>query len=228
MTGISVLDWYDATAQALLGLWQGFLNFIPELVGALIIFIVGWIISAAVGRLISDVLKRAKFNQIFERGGWRKAMERAEIKVDPSGFVGAIFKWVLVIVFLLAAVEVLGLTEFAGFVRDVLGYLPNVIVATLIFVAAVIIADIVEKLLRVAVEGAEVGYGHVVGVIVRWSIWIFAIIAILVQLGISRLLLQTVFTGLVAFLVLAGGLAFGLGGKDVAGEILRDFRNKMR
>lgn len=228
MNAFSVLDWYAVTMNALLGLWAGFLGFLPELVGALIVFLIGWAISVGVGRLVSDLLKRAKFNQIFERGGWKKALEKAEIKVDPSGFVGAVFKWVLVLVFLMAAVEILGFTQFTIFLQSVLAYLPNVIVASLIFVAAVIIADITEKILRAAVEGAQVGYGQVVGAIVRWSIWTFASIAILVQLGVAPMLLQTLFTGLVAFLVLAGGLAFGLGGKETAGEIVRDLRNRMR
>lgn len=228
MTTFSVVDWYAVTVRALFDLWEGFLGFIPELIGALIVFLIGWVIAVAVGRLVSDVLKKIKFNQIFDRGGWKRALEKAEIKVDPSGFVGAVFKWVLVIVFLLAAVEILGFTQFAIFLQSVLAYLPNVIVASLIFVVAVIIADIVEKIMRAAVEGAQVGYGNIVGIIVRWSIWTFALIAILVQLGVAPGLLQTLFTGLVAFLVLAGGLAFGLGGKEVAGEILREFRSKMR
>ena len=198
------------------------------MVGALVIFVIGWFISVGVGRLVADILKRLKFNQIFERGSWRQALEKAEVKVDPSGFIGAIFKWVLVIVFLMAAVDVLGLTQLAVFIKDVLAYLPNVLVASLIFVVAVIIADIVEKVLRAAVESTQVGYGHMVGVIVRWSIWIFAIIAILTQLGIAPVLLQTLFTGLVALVVIAGGLAFGLAGKDVAGQWLQDMQRKLR
>tara|TARA_Y100000310_G_scaffold92577_1_gene90229 strand:- start:184 stop:861 length:678 start_codon:yes stop_codon:yes gene_type:complete len=223
-----ILDWYAITIQSLQDLWQGFIGFLPALVGALVIFVIGWFISVGVGRLVADILKRLKFNQIFERGSWRQALEKAEVKVDPSGFIGAIFKWVLVIVFLMAAVDVLGLTQLAVFIKDVLAYLPNVLVASLIFVVAVIIADIVEKVLRAAVESTQVGYGHMVGVIVRWSIWIFAIIAILTQLGIAPVLLQTLFTGLVALVVIAGGLAFGLAGKDVAGQWLQDMQRKLR
>ena len=223
-----ILDWYAITIQSLQDLWQGFIGFLPALVGALVIFVIGWFISVGVGRLVADILKRLKFNQMYERGSWRQALEKAEVKVDPSGFIGAIFKWVLVIVFLMAAVDVLGLTQLAVFIKDVLAYLPNVLVASLIFVVAVIIVDIVEKVLRAAVESTQVGYGHMVGVIVRWSIWIFAIIAILTQLGIAPVLLQTLFTGLVALVVIAGGLAFGLAGKDVAGQWLQDMQRKLR
>lgn len=223
-----ILDWYAVTIQALQDLWQGFIGFLPELIGALVIFVIGWFISVGVGRLVADILKRVKFNQIFERGNWKQALERAELKVDPSGFIGGIFKWVLVIVFLLAAVEVLGLTQLAEFIKDVLAYLPNVLVAALIFVVAVIIADLSEKVLRAAVESTQVGYGHMVGIIVKWSIWVFAVISILTQLGIAPVLLQTLFTGLVALIVLAGGLAFGLAGKDVAAQWLQDMNRRLR
>ena len=139
-----------------------------------------------------------------------------------------IIKWILVIVFLLAAVEILGLAQFAGFLGGVLGYLPNVIVAALIFVVTVIVVDIVEKVVRAAVESIKVGYGQMVSVVVKWSIWFFAILAILYQLGVARPFMETLFTGLVAMLVISLGLAFGLGGKDVATEILQDLRRKLR
>jgi len=223
-----ILDWYAITLESLQDLWQGFLGFLPSVVGALLIFFIGWVISVAVGKLVGDILKRLNFNKIFEKGNWDEALAKADIKVDASAFIGSIFKWSLVIVFLLASVEVLGLTQLAGFLKDVLAYLPNVVVASLIFVVAVIIADISEKVLRALVETTQVGYGHMVGVIVRWSIWIFALIAILMQLGIAPMLLQTLLTGIVALIVIAGGLAFGLGGKDMASEILQDLRKKLR
>lgn len=223
------IDWAEITIQSLQGLWEGFIVFIPELIGALLVFIVGWFVAVGVGRLVADLLKRARFNDAFESGGWKHALERAELQVDPAGFIGAIFKWVLVIVFLLAAVDILGMTAFSDWLKDdVLGYLPNVLVATLIFVVTVIIADIAQRLVRAGVEGAQVGYGQAAGMIAKWSIWIFALIAILTQLGIATEMLQTLFTGLVAMIALAGGLAFGLGGKEVAGEILSDLKTKLK
>ncbi len=223
-----ILDWYEVTLQSLLSMWQGFLSFIPSIVGALVVFLLGWMVSVAIGAVVSDILKRLKFNDALERGGWKKAMEKADLKVDPAGFIGGIVKWMLVIVFMMASVEILGLSQFAIFLQDVLGYLPNVVVAALIFVAAVIISDILEKVLRTLVEGTQVGYGSLVSVIVRWSIWIFALIAILLQLRVAPFLLQTLLTGIVALIVLAGGIALGLGGKDVAAEFLQDLRRKFR
>lgn len=223
-----VLDWYSVTLSALQDLWQAFLGFIPVILGAIIIFVIGWFISVGIGRLITEILKKIRFNQIFEKGNWDEALAKADIKVDASGFIGAIVKWVLVIVFLLAAVEVLGLSEFAGFLKSVLDYLPNVIVAALIFVVTVIVVDIVEKIVRATVESIKVGYGQMVSAVIKWSLWFFAILAILYQLGVARPFMETLFTGLVGVLVISLGLAFGLGGKDVAAEILQDMKRKLK
>ena len=224
-----VLDWIDVTIQALQNLWQGFLSFIPVLFGAVIVFIIGWFFSVGVGKLVAEVLKKLKLNQIFEKGAWRNALEKAEIKVDASAFVGAVVKWILIVVFLLAAVEILGLVQFAIFLKGVLGYLPNVIVAVLIFVVTVIVVDIVEKIVRAAVEGIKVGSGQIVSAVVKWSIWVFAILAILTQLRFEAAdwifeLIKIVFMGIVLIAV----VAFGLGGRDMAAEILQDLRKKLK
>jgi len=223
-----VQTWAETTTYALQNLWQGFLSFIPTLIGAIIVFIIGWFIAIGIGKLIAEILTRIKFNQLFEKTGWKEALEKAELKVNAAEFVGAIVKWVLVIVFLLAAVEILGFVQFAAFLKSALAYLPNVIVAALIFVVTVIVVDIVEKIVRAAVEGVKIGYGHLVSVIVKWSIWIFAILAILHQLGIARPFMETLFTGFVAMLVISLGISFGLGGKEVAAEILQDLRKRLK
>ena len=223
-----VQTWAQITTYALQNLWQGFLTFIPTLIGAIIVFIIGWFISVGIGKLVAEVLIRIKFNKLFEKTGWKQALEKAELKVNAAEFIGAIAKWVLVIVFLLAAVEILGFVQFASFLKSILAYLPNVIVATLILVVTVILVDIVEKVVRTAVEGVKVGYGHLVSVMIKWSIWIFAVLAILHQLGIARPFMETLFTGFVAMLVISLGIAFGLGGKDVAAEILQDLKKKLQ
>ena len=220
--------WAEATILALQNLWQSFLVFLPQLLGAIIVFLIGWTFSIGVGKLIAEILNRLKFDKLFKKAGWATALEKADLKVNASAFFGGIVKWILVIVFLLVAVEILGFVEFAAFVKSVLAYLPNVVVAALIFAVTVILVDIVEKVVRSTVEGIKIGYGQVVSMIVKWSIWTFSMLAILYQLGIARPFMETLFQGLVYTLVISFGLAFGLGGKDVAAEILRDIRNKLR
>ncbi|MFA5272159.1 MAG: hypothetical protein WC412_07495 [Candidatus Omnitrophota bacterium] len=223
-----ITDWLDVTLEALKDLWQGFIIFVPKLIGALLVFIIGWLIAVIVGKIIAEVLRKLQFNKLFEKGGMREALQKAELKVDASEFIGVIFKWVFVIVFLSVAVEILGLTQFSMFLNSILDYLPNVIVAVLIFVVAVIITDMLEKIVRAAVESVKVGYGGIVAAIVRWSLWIFATFAILYQLNIAKDLIQTLLQGVVWFFVIAGGIAFGWGGKDVASDLLSEIKRKLQ
>jgi len=223
------------TYDALVGIWPdlviGLINGLLILIVALLVLTIGWLISAGIGQLVTRILNALRFNQYFEKAGWKEALEKAEIKMDATAFVGGIFKWIAFIIVLTIVAEILGLVQFATLLDRILGYLPNVIVAVFIFVAAVIIAEILEKIVRTAVEGTKVGYGALAGVIVKWSIWVFAILAILRQLLVVPDLISTVFNaliyGVVALLVISFGIAFGLGGKDVAAEILRDLKRKL-
>lgn len=221
-------EWMLITYQELQNVWLGFLEFIPKLILAIIIFLIGWIVAIALERVIVGILNRLKFNRLFEKAGWKEALEKAEFKVNPAEFIGAIFKWILVIVFLLIAVEILGLVQFAAFLKSVINWLPNLVVAVAIFVVAAIASDILGKITIASLEKVKVGYSQVAGKIVKWSVWTFALLAILFQLGVARPLIETFFTGLMAGLALAFGIAFGLGGKDFAGELLANLRQRIR
>jgi len=222
------LDWYEVTLRALQDAWQAFLIFIPNLAGALLVFVIGWFVAIWGGKIVTEILNRLNINRLFEKDGWKTALERADLKVNVSEFLGAIVKWILMIVFLTAAVEILGLVQFAGFLTDILGYLDNVVVAALIFVVTVVVVDIVVKIIVATGEGAKFVHSRLAGEIAKWAIWIFAILAILHQLGIAQPLIEILFTGVVAVLVISCGLAFGLGGKETAAEILNELRKKLR
>ena len=225
---MTISDWDLTIIQPFL---QQLIAFIAHFLLAVIIFIIGYLISIGIGKLIAELLKSVKFNKLFEKEGWKRALQRANVEVNPSEFIGAIFKWVFVIVFLLAAVDVLGLTSFAGFLAQVLAYLPNVIVAVLVFVVAIVISDIVEKVVRATVERLKVGYGYIASSIVKWAIWVFTFFLILDQLLPASLFVKTIYTsiiyGTVAALSLGIGLAIGLGGKDTAARIIADLHRKI-
>jgi len=223
-----VQDWADITVEGLQNLWMGFLSFVPVLLGAIIVFVIGWFFAVLIGKIVTEILKKLKFNQIFEKGNWKAAMEKAEIKVDASGFIGAIVKWVLIIVVLQIAVGILGWTDFAVLLGKVIDYLPNVIVAALIFVVAVVVADILQKVVVAAAEGANFTYTRFAGAIVRWAIWVFAILAILRQLVIAPGLVEILFSAIVYGVVAVFVIAFGLGGKDMATEMLRELKGKLK
>lgn len=223
-----IINWIDITTIALVNFWQGFLGFLPSLIGAIIFFIFGYFIAVWVGRIIAKILRKLKINNVFEKGTWKEALEKADLKADIAGFLGIITQWILVVVTLKISVEILGWFTFAMFLEDIVAYLPRIFVAALIFVVAAIIADIVEKIVKAGVEGIKTGYGRTIGVILKWSIWVFAALAILHQLGIAAVFMETIFFGIVAMLAIAFGLAFGFGGKDVAAEILQDLKRELK
>jgi len=221
-------EWYITTYDSLLGLWKGFLNFIPSLLAAIIVFVIGWFIAEVIGKIVARILKVLKLNQIFDRANWKEALEAAEIKVNISEFIGGICKWVLVIVFLSASVEILGLKGFADLLHQLIAWLPNLIVAVAIFVVAVIVADILNRLIKASVQKIGLKYGGFLSTLVRWAIYIFAIVAILGQLRIEMASwIADILKIAVAGVVLAGALAFGLGGKDAAAKLIEDLKKKI-
>jgi len=221
-------DWFLSTIQPFL---QQLITFVATLVLAVIVFIVGYLISVAIGKIVTEVLKSLRFNKLFEKEGWSKAFKTANIDVHPAEFIGAIVKWVFVIVSLLVAVDILHLAQFGMILTQVLDYLPNVIIAALIFVVAVVISDIIEKVVRLAVERMKVGYGYVAASIVRWAIWIFTIFLVLDQLLPNSVLIQTLYMaivyGFVGSVALGVAIAIGLGGKETAASIIEDMHKKV-
>lgn len=219
--------WGDVIVASLQQVWASVANFVPLLIGAVVVFIIGWIIAVSLGKLVEQILRALKIDHLLSKLEVESTIERAGWKLNSGAFLGGLVKWFLIIVFLLAAVNILGLTQVSDFLRDVLLYIPNVVVAALILIIAALVSVTVERLVRGSVEAA--GYkGSLVGIVARWAIWVFALVAALLQLGIATTLLQTVVTGLVAALAIAFGLSFGLGGKDAAAAFIEKVRGELR
>lgn len=217
----------QATVDTLIQIWENFLSSLASVIPAVIVFTIGWFVAVIIGSTIAKILKQVKFNNLLEKGGWKKAMDRAEVNIDPAEFIGGIIKWVIVITFLMVSVEMLGSVQFANFLREILAYIPNVLIALLIFIVTVVVVDILTKLVKTSVEKSGVKYTNYATVLVRWSLWTFAIIIILEQLGIAESFMQILFSGVIATLTISLGLAFGLGGKDVARELLEKVKNQV-
>ncbi len=215
--------WGDVIVASLQQSWAAVANFVPLFVGAVVIFVIGWVVASALGRLVAEVVKALRVDTLLNQLEVEKALERGGMRLNSGAFIGALVKWFLIIVFLLAAANILGLGEVSDFLRQVLFYIPNVVVAALILVIALKVAEVVERAVRASADAAGMR-GAPVGVMARWAIWVFAVIAALLQLGVATILLQTVVTGLIAMLALAFGLAFGLGGKEAASSWLERMR----
>lgn len=218
----SIGNWSGSIVNSLTDLWAQFMSFLPNLLAALVVFIVGWIIAVAVGRLIEKILVVLRINQNFENiKGLKDASARAGLKINIPRLLGEIVKWFLLIVTLLAATDILGLEEVSFFLRSVLAYIPNVVVAALILVIAFILANFVYRTVLASVSAAGFTSGGMVAALCKWAIIIFALFAALIQLEVAAPLIQTFLTAFFAMLALAGGLAFGLGGKEMATKWLK-------
>lgn len=220
--------WADVLAASFQNLFYGIVAFIPNLLIAVIIFIIGWLVGAALGRLVAQVINSLRVDQALKHAGVERVLDRAGFALNSGAFVGMLVKWFFIIVFLVAALDVLGLTEVTIFLRGVvLSYIPQVIVAVLILLAAAVIAEAVERVVTGAARAANLNAANLLGTVARWAIWIFAILAALDRLGISPLV-QTLFTGVVVALSLAFGLAFGLGGQAAAARYLDRVREEIK
>lgn len=216
--------WADVTVQSFQVLWGGFISFLPKFIGAIIIFLIGWAIAIGLQRLFEQIFKVLKVDPLLEKLGVGKSLEKAGFKLHTGAWVGLIVKWFLIIVFLMAATEIIGLGEVTNYLKSVLYYIPNVFVAALIMIVAVWAANVLQKVIMVSVSATNIKAANLSASLTKWSIMIFGLLAALMQLGIAPSLIQTIVTGLVAMLAIAGGVAFGLGGKDIAGDILGKFR----
>lgn len=212
--------WGDVIVASLQQAWGAVAGFVPLFIGAVIVFIIGWIVAVALGTLVEQVVRALKVDALLQKLELERTLERAGVRLNSGVFIGALVRWFIIIVFLLAAVNILGLSQVSDFLRQVLLYIPNVVVAALILVVALKVAEVVERASRSSVEAAGLRGSAVIGVMARWAIWIFAVVAALLQLGIATVLIQTLITGLVAMLALAFGLAFGLGGRDAAASFI--------
>lgn len=213
--------------QALQGAWEEILLFLPNLLAAIVIFVIGWFVAMWIGKLIAGILNKLQFDALFEKTGWKEALSNADLKVEPSAFIGAVSKWILVIVFLMIVTDIMGWVAFAGLLASIVAWMPNLVVAIIIMVVAIIIADIVEKLVKVPTKKMGVSSVNFLGTMVKWAIYIFAALAVLLQLGVTPKIVEVLIMGFVGTLTLALGLSFGLGGKDAAARMIEEARRKM-
>lgn len=220
-----ISEWGVQLGGAFTGIGVQAVSFLTQLVLAIVIFIAGWVVGSVLCDVVSKIVKAIKVDAILESAGAKSLVNKAGFNLDAGAFLGGLVKWFIIIVFLVAALDVLKLEAVTAFLSNVvLGYIPQVIVAALILIVAAVLADLSQKVLTGGARALESKSAGFVGGIARWSIWVVAILAALNQLGIAGGMMTTLFTGLVAMLAIAGGLAFGLGGKDAAARYIEKLR----
>jgi len=221
-------SWLVNYQEAARDLWLGTAAFVPKFIVAIVILIVGWVIGGIVDKVIAQVIRSLKIDNILKSAKFDQLLNKAGFNLDTGRFVGGLVKWFIIVVFLVASLDVLGLSQVNSFLQQVvLLYLPKVIVAALIILAAAVIADVVEKLVVGAAKAAEVKSANFAGKVSRWAIWIFAIMAALSQLNILESFVNTLFMGIVVAISLALGLSFGLGGQEAAARFIEKVKGEI-
>jgi hypothetical protein len=221
-------SWPDVFVSASQNLVQGFFSFIPSFLGAIIIFAVGWALAVMVGRAIEHLLIVLKVDRLFKEVGTERLLNKIGFKLRIGRFFGEIVRWFIVIAFLIPSLEVLGLSEINDFLRnDILGYLPHIFVAALVLIIASYVSDALHVFIEGSAKAVNSRASRMAATIARWAIWVFAIIIALSELGIAEQFMNALFIGIVAMLSLAGGLAFGIGGKDAAAKAINQMSDNL-
>ncbi|OGG38024.1 hypothetical protein A2116_00995 [Candidatus Jorgensenbacteria bacterium GWA1_49_17] len=220
-----IQDWVSVIVGSLQNLWVAAVGVLGDIVGALIVLIVGLIVASGLGALVERVIAAVKLDKLLMSLGIEEYFERAGISINSGKFLGRLVYWFLVVVFLLAATDILGLFTLSSFLRDVAAFIGrNVIGAVLIMLAAVVVGNFLRNVVKASVKSAKLHAASFLGSLTWWAIVIFGFFAALSQLGIAVSILNSIVTGFVAMLAIAGGIAFGLGGKDYAMHLIGKLR----
>lgn len=223
-----IQTWADVLTASFQSLWYGVVATIPNIIVAVIIFVVGWLIGSAFGKVVEQVVKSLKLDAALKNTGLNTVVERAGFTLNIGMFLGMLIQWFIIIGFLVASLDVLGLTQVNEFIRDaVLSYVPQVIVAVLFILVGALLAELARDVVTGAARAAEVKSAGFAGTVARYAIWIFAILAALDQLQVASAFVQTLFTGIVVAISLALGLAFGLGGQEAAARYIEKVKQDM-
>lgn len=221
-------DWLSITTDAWTTIWDRFVNFLPNLIGAAIILIVGWIVGSVVAVIIDRFFRLVGLQALFEKAKVEEILKKANADKDATALLAAVAKWIIYLVAFISAANALKLSDVAVFLNNVLAYVPSVIIAMAILLIGLVLAHFLATVVRGSVNSAGLGFADTSALLVRWSIIIFAFLAALTQLGIAASMINTLFVGIVALLAIAGGLAFGLGGQKAAGEWIDEVKKELK
>ena len=223
---LAVLEWDNLVAEPVRQMLTKILAYLPILLGALVILIVGWIIARVIRGTIDWLLKVVRFDKLADKAGVSEILRKGDLKISAREVVSGIVYWLIIIMVLVMAVDALGLPKASDVLAGLFAYVPNVIAALLVLVVAMFLASFVSGIVRTAAGNANLPKPEIFASISRWAIIIFAATVSLEQLGIASLLVTATFNIILGGICLALALAFGLGGKDVAAKYLEELKKR--
>lgn len=209
-------------------LWEGLLDILPNILEGIIIIIVGWIVAKVLSKVIGKIVEVIRLNEVLSTAGVKNFFQKSGIKVNINSIFEEIVKWFILIVFFMSAAEAFGLPQVNQFLNSVLLYIPNVIIAALIVIVGVLIANFLADIAHGTTKATKAGSPQVIASVVRYAVIIFTVFTALAQLDIGKVFLDSFFNNLGLALAAAFGLAFGLGGKELASDFLKKIRKDMQ
>ena len=220
--------WGAALTTSLATALGMFLGAIPRIIGFLVILVIGWIIAGLLASAVAALLRVVKFNVLAQRSGFQGFIHNMGLRTDPSGLLADIVKWFVRLIVLVVAFDALGLPAVSQVLQQFLLWIPNLVVAVVILVIAGLAANALGDLVRGATAQAGFSNPDLLATITRVAVWSFGIVVAVNQIGVAQTLVNTLFMGFVGALALAAGLAFGLGGRETAGQIVDNWYRRGR
>jgi hypothetical protein len=225
---VPIRDWGEAITTSMAQALSLLLAAIPRIIGFVIIVAIGWFIASLIAKAVSALLRRIRFNDMAERSGFAGFVANTGVETDSSGFVAEIVNWFVRLITLVVGFDALGLPAVSDVLRQLLLWLPNLVVAIAVLIFGGLAANWLAGLVRGATAKADLGNPDLLAGIARITTWAFAIVVALNQIGIARELVNTLFMAAVGAVALALGLAFGIGGRDTAAEVVRNWYQRSR
>ncbi|MGI8649328.1 MAG: mechanosensitive ion channel family protein [Rubrobacter sp.] len=190
------------------------LGFLPTLIGAVLILVIGFIIAKVLQGITTKVLDSMGFEGWMERGGIKQFFENSQTQQTPLSIIGKLIFWLIFFIAITMAVDTLGITAISDVLAQFIAYIPQIIAAILILVLATLLANFVAGIVRGATGSS------IVGSIAQYGIIVFAAFAALTQLGIAPELIAPTFLIILGAVALAAAIAFGLGGQGTARQMV--------
>ncbi len=200
---------------------NSFMSFLPALLGAILVLIIGWLIAGFIARLVERGLRAVGLERAVDRSGIGQFMDRAGTHWTVTGVIAGLIKWSVFLIFIQAAANALGIAEITAITNAIVLFIPKLVIALAIIVLGTLLAQFLAGLVRGSLSEAGVGNPALFARLTQYAVIGFAIVAAFNQLGIAETVVNTLLIGLVAAIALALGLSFGLGGREVAAEITR-------
>ena len=218
-----VTDWGQAIMTSVAAALALLLGAIPKVIGFAVIVIVGWIIASALATAVAAILRSVKFNELAQRAGISSFVQNMGVKTDAAGFLATLVKWFVRLIVLVTAFDALGLPAVSQVLEQILLWLPNLVVALVVLVIGGLAANALAGLVRGATAESGLGNPELLATIARVAVWAFAIVIAVNQIGVATTIVNTLFMATVGAVAVAFALAFGLGGRETAAEIVRSW-----